>query len=93
MVMCTRQICCCTDCFIPTSFGYHGNGQILLLERFNFILLMSVVAHLVKRLYSELGVAGSNPARKEVKRRISLIIMIYALRLQRLYSVHFRFSM
>ena len=54
---------------------------------------MSVVAHLVKRLYSELGVAGSNPARKEVKRRISLIIMIYALRLQRLYSVHFRFSM
>ena len=56
---------------------------------------MSVVAHLVKRPYSEQkeGLAGSNPARKEVKRRISLIIMIYALRLQPLYSVHFRFSM
>ena len=43
---------------------------------------MSVVAYLEKRPHSEHGIAVSNPARKEVKRPISLIIIIYALRLE-----------
>ena len=52
---------------------------------------MSVVAYLAKRPHSEHRVAGSNPVRKEVKRPISLIIIIYAIRLEMIIQFTFPF--